>query len=394
MPVQPLATPKLSTDEQRKINKALLTATAESYGNSFLKELLNAGAQIDAKDGARRQSLHNAALAGNIEAVELLLERGADVNAKDHAGVPPLFEAAWANNKKTTAFLLKKGADINAVDQSGDTALHHAVNSQSRDTTSLLLENGADITAKDHNGRTALDIARFKKNFKLVGLLEAADARFAPVKTTPDDTSKEVRQDGTLLYKRSSDFKKGEKGIEAVVVLNEAGLVEAGVEPEVAQRIWKNLAGDDKDQRIVVIKDAKDSAVRIFSGYYRPAGSYDRTNHDGKTIRSRDGAPEKSYYDSTLLLTQTIDLEEPSKTVEMDKYISIRGVEGDGRKLNARHINQIQEAIEGNKIGQSNEQGPSFDELLKKGTTGEVQYAERSPNTPIVNAGLGKTLGL
>jgi len=40
-----------------------------------------------------RTALHEAALHGRVEVVELLLENGADVNAKNHRGETPLFYA-------------------------------------------------------------------------------------------------------------------------------------------------------------------------------------------------------------------------------------------------------------------------------------------------------------
>jgi serine/threonine-protein phosphatase 6 regulatory ankyrin repeat subunit A len=122
-------------------------------------------------------SIHKAAEDGNIEAVKQHLAAGTDVNAKDDDGFTPLDYAVPAG-KEETADLLRKhggisgaedsihvaaimgnieavkqhlaaGADVNAKDKYGRTPLTYATNSGNTETEVLL---------RKHGGKTAEEL--------------------------------------------------------------------------------------------------------------------------------------------------------------------------------------------------------------------------------------------
>ena len=69
---------------------------------------------VDAKDDHNRTPLHDAALYGNREAVEILLERGALVDAKEDDNRTPLHGAISTHqNLSIIRALVEAGADIN-----------------------------------------------------------------------------------------------------------------------------------------------------------------------------------------------------------------------------------------------------------------------------------------
>ena len=71
-------------------------------------------------------SIHDAARAGNIEAVKQHLAAGTNVNEKDDVDWTPLHYATVEGNKEVVALLITKGADVNAKDDDGETPLDFA----------------------------------------------------------------------------------------------------------------------------------------------------------------------------------------------------------------------------------------------------------------------------
>ena len=106
-------------------------------------------------------SIHEAAAVGNIEAVKQFLDSGTDVNAKDKTGGTPLDEAAGWGRKDIVELLIAKGADVNAkFDDDGSTPLHLAAWKGHFETAELLIAADADVNAKMEDGDTPLDLAK------------------------------------------------------------------------------------------------------------------------------------------------------------------------------------------------------------------------------------------
>ncbi|MCS6777395.1 MAG: ankyrin repeat domain-containing protein [Chloroherpetonaceae bacterium] len=87
-----------------------------------VQHMLNAGANIEARNDSGRTALALAALKSNETMVLLLLDRGANVNARDPAGMTPLMWAAFGGNPRIVQALLDRGADVHARDAQGGTA--------------------------------------------------------------------------------------------------------------------------------------------------------------------------------------------------------------------------------------------------------------------------------
>ena len=121
------------------------------------------GAEPDARIAAAKGSegwqtpLLYAVRHGNLEAARALIDAGADVNARDGYGVTPLHHAASENVTGIGKMLIKAGADVNMQDESGHTPLHYATRERSAVIVGLLFEHGADMDIKDWEGRTAFD---------------------------------------------------------------------------------------------------------------------------------------------------------------------------------------------------------------------------------------------
>ena len=116
-------------------------------------------------------SIHEAAALGNIEAVKQFLDSGTDVNAKDETGGTPLDEAAGWGRKDMVELLIAKGADVNAkFDDDGSTPLHLSAWKGHFETAELLITADADVNAKMEDGDTPLDLAK-RKHQELAELL-------------------------------------------------------------------------------------------------------------------------------------------------------------------------------------------------------------------------------
>jgi ankyrin repeat protein len=103
--------------------------------------------------------LHAAAWHDQIPTAALLLEAGANVEAKNGVGHTPLGVAVMRGHRETTEMLLRRGADPDQPAAVGGNLVHLAVSNGRHDLIRVLHEAGADLNAKDGSGRTALQIA-------------------------------------------------------------------------------------------------------------------------------------------------------------------------------------------------------------------------------------------
>ena len=89
-----------------------------------VRALAQAGANLDAQDGARQcTALHMAARRGNVEVAEALLDCGADLEARDSKGETPLRRAVNCGKTEVAALLLARGADVRSEGSKGLTPL-------------------------------------------------------------------------------------------------------------------------------------------------------------------------------------------------------------------------------------------------------------------------------
>ncbi|XP_063600932.1 inversin-like [Penaeus indicus] len=110
-------------------------------------------------DSLASSPLHRAAGKGRRQVVAMLLEAGAEVNAKDRSESSPLHWAAGGGHDAVVELLLSKGVRVNAGNRFGQRAVHYAAYFGHLTTLEILQEGGADVDAKDDNGDTPLHLA-------------------------------------------------------------------------------------------------------------------------------------------------------------------------------------------------------------------------------------------
>lgn len=124
---------------------ANLHRAAERGDLPTLQALLDAGADLDAKDAAGWTPLLRAAKGGHLKALQLLLDRGAGLHAcSPRSGGNILHLVAHEGHAELVPFLVARGADVNHADDRGMTPVQRAVLKNRPEVLRRLLEAGAD----------------------------------------------------------------------------------------------------------------------------------------------------------------------------------------------------------------------------------------------------------
>lgn len=158
-----------------------LHQAAAGGAEQVTRMLLEAGAQIDAKDETGRVFLSNAAAEGKKGVVQLLLGwPGQDADAVDSRdgdeGNTPLMWAAGGGHVGVMQQLLNAGASPTASNEDGLTPLMHAAMAGSAASLQLLVKAGAPLENTDKQMHTALSWAAEEGHTGAVQALLAAGA--------------------------------------------------------------------------------------------------------------------------------------------------------------------------------------------------------------------------
>lgn len=137
-------------------------------------ELIESGADINAKDPYGVTALMFSLIAGSTDVALRLLEKGAEVNSRDVDGRTALLEGLTSENEmpwEIVEALVRKGADVNIRLAGGLTPLMIAVSGNPR-VVRLLVKAGAEVNAQDDSGAGARE--RAKGNPEIIRILEEA----------------------------------------------------------------------------------------------------------------------------------------------------------------------------------------------------------------------------
>jgi ankyrin repeat protein len=105
-----------------------------------LKELLEHGADIEAKDNRGYTPLHWACYNSHVAVVNELLSRGANTEANNYSGDTPLHDASLYGRVAVVKALVRCRANILAADNRGQLPIHLAVEKGNSEVAKCLLQ--------------------------------------------------------------------------------------------------------------------------------------------------------------------------------------------------------------------------------------------------------------
>jgi ankyrin repeat protein len=137
--------------------------------NTFL--LLLAMTYSNSSFGNKAQSIHQAAMWGDVSQVIAFVGSGVDINAKNKYNDTAIYIATSHNHKEVVEWLIKNKADVNVVNDQGLTPINKASRYAYEEIINMLIKAGANLRYKDAHGMTPLHSAAEFGRLETVKLL-------------------------------------------------------------------------------------------------------------------------------------------------------------------------------------------------------------------------------
>ena len=134
-----------------------LIEAVHAANTGMVLELVSEGASLEARDAENRTALILATRANLVEIATALINAGADVNAKDSIhDTPFLYAGAEGRNEILKLILATGKANLRDTNRYGGTALIPAAHHGHPETVRLLLNTAIDVDHVNNLGWTAL----------------------------------------------------------------------------------------------------------------------------------------------------------------------------------------------------------------------------------------------
>ncbi len=167
-----LATPWLS-------HASSLPDAAEAKNFAKVRELISAGADLNAPQADGMTALHWACQHDDTGSALALLKAGANPSPQTRYGIEPINIAVGNGNAVLVKKLIELGADPNKTVHRDETLLMTAARVGKLESVKALVSAGADIDAKQRHGQTALMWAAHEGHLEVVAFLVDAGADYS-----------------------------------------------------------------------------------------------------------------------------------------------------------------------------------------------------------------------
>ncbi len=148
-----------------------LMIAALNSDDQTVRELIQQGARINARNDWGWTALLNATIKGNRPMVDYLLRNGASPHLADNDGRSPLMAAILNNHPDIVKILLTHKADVNKANRDGWTALSFAAWKGDVASVKYLLEANAFKQHQTSEGLTPLQLAQQGDHTEVINLL-------------------------------------------------------------------------------------------------------------------------------------------------------------------------------------------------------------------------------
>eukprot|EP00698_Gefionella_okellyi_P007445 TRINITY_DN1818_c0_g1_i6.p1 TRINITY_DN1818_c0_g1~~TRINITY_DN1818_c0_g1_i6.p1 ORF type:complete len:310 (+),score=69.27 TRINITY_DN1818_c0_g1_i6:126-1055(+) len=138
----------------------------------IVKMLLEAGANIEAKNRYGATPMHKCCAEGHIDAMEALLAAGAECDSRNNQLSTPLLRAVVGLHAPMVKALFVHGANVNSQDDEGLTSLHRATAMNALDIMRVILaQESVQVNIAEETGVTPLHVAAWHGYTTAVELL-------------------------------------------------------------------------------------------------------------------------------------------------------------------------------------------------------------------------------
>lgn len=148
----------VSCEQADDVGNTLLHIAVWRDDTATVKELLEI-APIDLRNSRGQTALHLAVARGALPLTKQLLDRGADIDAKDQYQYTPLHTAVQNHRVLTFLALAQRGADLTCVDINGSNLAHWAANENDLELLRVMKAVKVPLNARNNFGLSPLHMA-------------------------------------------------------------------------------------------------------------------------------------------------------------------------------------------------------------------------------------------